>query len=132
MRYLFLNPYTRSCEAFLSFIAAERLINSLQMSGGLTPATGCTFFTSRDSNDSFPARSSAVGFVPTPSPAKNQKQMGAETLTSFPYAFRSTNGAGTLGGWGDKIEGFGSERKKKKKKRNSGGGDGGGSLCNIL
>ncbi|GMI21991.1 hypothetical protein TrCOL_g6581 [Triparma columacea] len=127
LRYLFLNPYTRSCEAFLSFIAAERLINSLQMSGGLTASAGCTFFTSKDSNKS------AVGFVPTPSPAKNQKQMGEETLTSFPYAFRSTNGAGALGGWGEKIEGFGSERKKKKNKASRRKDqDNGGSLCNIL
>jgi len=124
LRYLFLNPYTRCSEAFLSFISAERLISSMQVSGGLTPGTASTFFTSHD----FSPRNSAVGFVPTPSPAKNQKQMGAETLTSFPYAFRSTNGAGALGGWGETL---GSERKKKKKKGKS-GDDFGGSLCAIL
>ena len=126
LRYLFLNPYTRSSEAFLSFIAAEQLIGTMQMNG-LTPATS-TFFTSQDSNGSSPNRNSAVGFVPTPSPAKNQKTHGAETLTSFPYAFRSTNGGGALGGWG---EGLGSERKKKRKKKKK-IDDAGGGLCLVL
>ncbi|GMI12489.1 hypothetical protein TrLO_g2954 [Triparma laevis f. longispina] len=40
LRYLYLNPYTRSCAPFLSFIAAERIIDHFQ---SFTPGGGSKF-----------------------------------------------------------------------------------------
>ncbi|GMH77607.1 hypothetical protein TrST_g5724 [Triparma strigata] len=110
LRYLYLNPYTRSCAPFLSFIAAERIIDHFQ---SFSPDSGRIFQTPKNNKSQ-----SKVDFFHTPE--FNDESRNQNTLTSFPYAFRSTRGGL------DSYVGWDSERKKRKKKESDGGG------CSIL
>lgn len=98
LRYLYLNPFTRSSVSFLSFIAAERIITHYQSftpdSGMYTPAA-----------DKGGGGRQKQQFFHTPE-AGNK-----DVLTSFPYAFRSTRGGL------DSFAGWDSERKNRKKNK---------------
>ncbi|GMH71812.1 hypothetical protein TL16_g05752 [Triparma laevis f. inornata] len=130
LRYLYLNPYTRSCAPFLSFIAAERIIDHFQ---SFTPGGGSKFehFTPTNSGKAGKQGASKVDFFHTPEQGEGKGGRGHgnepnpnNTLTSFPYAFRSTRGGL------DSYVGWDSERKKRKK--GGDGGSGGGGGCAIL
>jgi len=114
---LLANPKTRKCPAFLSFIAADRILDGLdQQKSPPQRASPAVNHRMMDSGQFVEAGKGLSGDAADQYPsnlAEDGRDPEISTLTSFPYAFRS-QGGGRLGNFfEDDIPGLSKKKSDK-------------------